>query len=206
MATNKNTQSIADRIGVSFDSMRIAKAIAGEMGLPLFDGLRAKPAKTYSHEGSTIIELRRIISESRDKDEIRSAADAMGKMVGRLPELRDIVAVARFGSGREAMGAALKRIAARMDEVKDPAVLKLVLLNSSDDTARREAVERLSKVVHLINDSVSLIHIAQWAADKKARFTAVQRLSKEKDALKVISNHSEYEDTKEYAKSVLGSS
>lgn len=208
-------------MGAGFDSLGLAKAIAGRMGAPAFDdvikssviadkGAEAggKRAKAVGEEG---VLISRAMQETVN-ERMREAADVVGKRLKNLgwpmsaspdTDIKALAFLVKNATDPEVAREALGFLAGRIEEVEDPAHLKLILLNSNDEKARRMAVEKLSQSVGRHDDTVTLIHIALWAREDRPRFEAVNKLRGKKDALTVVSNHSEYENTRACARNWL---
>jgi len=76
-------------------------------------------------------------------------------------------------------------------------------MNSDDTNARQEAITILGSRVDDKTIAYTLVHIALCSKHKFSRSAAVNKLAGKTDALNVVARNSEYDDTREYAKSLM---
>lgn len=182
----------------------IRPSLSNGLGEALPRRTLAKAAKTEPEARMRSIgELKAVFSGSADWNDMFSAAGELGRMVGRLDDIEALGYVVRFCEDEDSRGRAMEKVSSRMQAVLDPRVLEAIVMHTDDEDARRKAIEVLGQRTDDVTSAFTLVHIAMGSKSKTARFSAVNKLRGKIDELRVVAEHSQYEDTKEYARSLM---
>lgn len=147
--------------------------------------------------------LKRIFSQNDDWRDTLRAADELGRRAGRLDDVEALGFIVRFCRDEESRKTAMDKLALKMHEIKDPRVLESIVMNTDDEKAKQLAIEILGQRTDDVTSTFTLVHIALCARKDNVRRAATIKLAGMADALNVISLHSEFDDTKAYAKELL---
>ncbi len=183
----------------------ICPSMAGKIGWA-FPKRSASPARAKAQPEPrmrSLEELKRVFLGPQDWKGMFAAAAELGRMLNRIDDIEAIGYVVRFCEDEELRGGAIRKAASMMEQIRDSRVLENIVMNADDDSVRRKAIDVLGSRMDDVTTSFTLVHIALSARSKAARFAALSKLDGRKDELRVVAEHSEYDDTKEYARSML---
>lgn len=183
----------------------IGPSLSNRIGgaLPKRSASHAKPEPETEGPMRSVEELKKAFCGTADWKDMLDAAGQLGRMVDRLDDLEALGYILRFCQDEEPRKEAMLRLSQRMREIRDARVLEAIVMNCDEDADRRRAIEVLGQRTNDVASSFTLVHIALCSKQKHARFAAVNKLSGKVDELRVISEHSEYDDTKDHARGIM---
>jgi hypothetical protein len=147
--------------------------------------------------------LKRVFTQNADWRDTLEAADELGRRAGRLDDVEALGFVVSFCQDEESRKTAMEKLSLKMHEIRDPRVLEFIVMNTDDEKAKRLAIEILGQRTDDVTSTFTLVHIALCARKDFVRRAATIKLAGKADALNVISLHSEFDDTRAYAKELL---
>ncbi len=165
-----------------------------------------KTVATCSRYGNTRLLALGLLRDTEDVMEVALKAldDDVGSEAARYLS-NDVMSLVRIyeeaprKAVRDAAAVCLCAMAGQLFWVKP---LKIVVLNGEAEQ-RMEAVEKLASMVHDLDDRHALIYVAMWGREAGRRLHALNTLSGDKDALGLIAQMSEHEDSKKLASRML---
>jgi hypothetical protein len=189
-----------------FGARFIAPSLSGNIGAAFpesgFPCPMVEPQRTGMAEASTET-LKAVFRKKANWKAMANAANALGQRVDRLTDIEALGYIARFCEDDSARAIAMGKLVSRISEVRDSRVLEAIVMNSGDDMAQRRAIDMLGRRTENVTSSFTLVHIALRAKQKNARLAAATKLRGNGDSLNVVAQHSEFQDTREYAQALL---